>query len=198
VVELGALVYCRIYEFLKDQGSIIAGLLALLAGVVAYYGSRKAADLQVKAAEKQTDILREQNTYLVRENRRKLARDSLVAIRLVIGALERIKADTKDLKRRFQEPPHSMPGSPGTATPRDLELISAPAMQLLWQNLGLCGQEVIDKFLLVDKIIHEVKRADNWNVIHITSKLTEINTIIDFLDEELSTEAQKCYSVLKD
>jgi hypothetical protein len=37
------------YEFFRDQGSMIGGLLALLAGIIAYFGAMRAADRQVTA-----------------------------------------------------------------------------------------------------------------------------------------------------
>jgi hypothetical protein len=44
-----------LYDFFRDQGSIIAGLLALLAGWIAFRGAMSAAEQQVTAIREQKD-----------------------------------------------------------------------------------------------------------------------------------------------
>lgn len=44
-----------LYDFFRDQGSIIAGLLALGAGFLAYRAARDATDKQVSAMREATD-----------------------------------------------------------------------------------------------------------------------------------------------
>jgi hypothetical protein len=46
------------YEFFRDQGSIIAGVLALAAGIIAYIGAIKAANRQVAALKEQIEDTR--------------------------------------------------------------------------------------------------------------------------------------------
>jgi hypothetical protein len=46
--------YCAVYEFTNDQGSIIAGLLALLAGGLAYW----AGSSQATATREQVDYMK--------------------------------------------------------------------------------------------------------------------------------------------
>jgi hypothetical protein len=72
-----------LYKLLQDQGSIIAGILAVLAGLVAYCAGRQ----QVRAVEDQTEAVRNQNEELKRSERRRLARETLIAIRLFDGIL---------------------------------------------------------------------------------------------------------------
>ena len=68
-----------LYDFFRDQGSMIAGLLALLAGVLAYGGSLQ-----------QVRVVREQNTELKSEARRNRAREGIIAVRLLDGVLSRL------------------------------------------------------------------------------------------------------------
>jgi hypothetical protein len=53
-----------LYDFFRDQGSIIGGLLALAAGLLAFTGAMRAAGKQVAAVNAQTEALREQNSDL--------------------------------------------------------------------------------------------------------------------------------------
>jgi hypothetical protein len=191
----------EVYDFLKDQGSLIAGLLALVASFLLYWGGRSSAGAEVSALKEQTNILREQNAYLVKENRRKLARESLISIRLIIGALSKIKDDVRDLVKKLEEPQYSQPaiaGNPASVTPRDLARLSRPDIELIWNNLAICGQESIEKFLLLDKRILEVTSGDNSNSNHVKHRLAEITGIIGFLDQELDSEARQCNLVLQD
>jgi hypothetical protein len=115
----------NVYDFLKDQGSLIAGMLALVASFLLYWGGRSSAEAQVAVLKEQTNILREQNEYLIRENRRHLARSSLSAIRLVIGVLGNIKDGVRDLAKILEEPRYSqqaIAGYPFSVTLRDLHV----------------------------------------------------------------------------
>ena len=47
-----------VYEFFRDQGSIIAGVLALAAGIMAYIGAIKAANRQVAVLKDQVEDAR--------------------------------------------------------------------------------------------------------------------------------------------
>jgi hypothetical protein len=47
--------HCVLYEFFRDQGSIIAGVLALIAGVIAYRAGRTQATETRKAAKTQIE-----------------------------------------------------------------------------------------------------------------------------------------------
>jgi hypothetical protein len=60
-----------LYDFFRDQGSIVAGLLALVAGVLAFKGAMRAAEKQVAALNTQTEALRQQNSDLKTERRRR-------------------------------------------------------------------------------------------------------------------------------
>ena len=52
--------FSTLYDFCRDQGSIIGGLLALAAGYLVFRGTTRTADRQVAAANAQTEALRQQ------------------------------------------------------------------------------------------------------------------------------------------
>jgi len=49
-----------LYDFFRDQGSIIGGWLALAAGYLVFKGAMRAAEKQVAAVNAQTEALRQQ------------------------------------------------------------------------------------------------------------------------------------------
>ena len=77
-----------LYDFSGIIGSIIAGLLALVAGYTVYRGATRAAEQQVAAMNAQTEAVRQQNRYLRNENQRRLAQDGVVAVKLLRSVLE--------------------------------------------------------------------------------------------------------------
>jgi hypothetical protein len=61
----------QIYDFFRDQGSIIAGLIALAAGIIAYRGALSAAKMQVEAQQqseaREVDTLRKSLAIEIRQ-----------------------------------------------------------------------------------------------------------------------------------
>ncbi len=68
----------------------------------------------------------------------------------------------------------------------------------MWDKLGSCGQEVLDKYFLLAKQIDLMKRLDNFNVNYIKSKLAELDVTINFLNDELEGNARRCNSLLQE
>jgi hypothetical protein len=65
-----------LYDFCRDQGSIIGGLLALAAGYLVFSSVRRSANQQVTAVNAQTEALRQQNRDLLDEARSRQAPSS--------------------------------------------------------------------------------------------------------------------------
>jgi hypothetical protein len=93
-----------LYDFCRDQGSIIGGLLALAAGYLVFRGATRAADRQVAAAHAQTEALRQQNRDLRNEGRRRQAQDGIVAAKLLASVLGIIRNDVDNLKQLLDQP----------------------------------------------------------------------------------------------
>ena len=76
MMDLGMPSDLTFYKLLKEQGSVLAGILALLAGLAAYCAGRR----QAKAVEAQ-------NRGLKQSERCRLSRETLIAIGLIDGLL---------------------------------------------------------------------------------------------------------------
>lgn len=93
-----------LYDFCRDQGSVIGGLLALAAGLLVFRGTTRAADRQVSAAYAQTEALRQQNHDLQNEGRRRQARDGVVATKLLASVLSIIRDNVEKLEQLLEQP----------------------------------------------------------------------------------------------
>ena len=93
-----------LYDFCRDQGSIIGGLLALAAGYLVFRGARRAADRQVSAAHAQTEASRQQNRDLRNEGRPRQAQDGIVAAKLLASVPTIIRNDVDNLKQLLDQP----------------------------------------------------------------------------------------------
>jgi hypothetical protein len=69
-----------LYDFCRDQGSIIGGLLALAAGYLVFSSVRRSANQQAAAVNAQTEAVSQQYRDLRDEARHRQARDALVAL----------------------------------------------------------------------------------------------------------------------
>jgi hypothetical protein len=75
-----------LYDFCRDQGSIIGGVLALIAGLLLYKGALK----QVSAVDVQTKALKQQNADLRQAETQRRARETLGAVCLFSGIIENV------------------------------------------------------------------------------------------------------------
>jgi len=96
--------FSALYDFCRDQGSIIGGLLALAAGYLVFRGTTRAADRQLAALTAQTEALRQQTHDLRNEGRRRQARDGIVATKLLASVLAIIRNDVDKLKQLLDRP----------------------------------------------------------------------------------------------
>jgi hypothetical protein len=96
--------FSALYDFCRDQGSIIGGLLALAAGYLVFRGTTRGADRQVVAAHAQTEALRQQNRDLRNEDRRRQAQSGIVATKLLASVLAIIRNDVGNLKHLLEQP----------------------------------------------------------------------------------------------
>jgi hypothetical protein len=89
--------YTGTLKLLFDWQTLIGGILALVAGFVAAFYAYFAGLKQVRAVRDQTREAEAENARLRREGRRALARDGLVAARLIHGVLVRVMDGIKRL-----------------------------------------------------------------------------------------------------
>jgi hypothetical protein len=76
------------YSFLKDQGSLIGGLLALLAGIVAYVGALMTGKRHIEAARSRNELEDERRRYAAIWTARVEARRIIAAAEAVKNARE--------------------------------------------------------------------------------------------------------------
>jgi hypothetical protein len=74
-----------VYDFFRDQGSILAGLLALIAGIIAFKGAIRAADKQVAA---------------VLEQKNQAHDDAIAQIQALERQLDQRNREIADIRRR--------------------------------------------------------------------------------------------------
>jgi hypothetical protein len=142
-----------LYDFCRDQGSIIGGLLALAAGYLVFRGATRAADRQVSAAHAETEALRQQNRDLRNEGRRRQAQDGIVATRLLASVLTIIENDVDNLKQLLAQPRYT--GTTRIVPPNYRQLIYKPPLNIVWDDLGMCGPDIVGHYLRLDARLSE-------------------------------------------
>jgi len=183
-----------LYEFFRDQGSIIGGLLALAAGLLAFRGAMHAADKQVAAVNVQTEALRQQNSDLKTESRRRLAREAIIAIKLLGSVLGIVRDDVAKVTKLLDQPVYFGPNMVAPANIR--QVIYQLPLDIVWGNLGVCGTEVVNNYLLLDAKLDEFTKTQVYSVDIIKNELQIITNILDFLERELENDAARCNAVL--
>lgn len=184
---LGLLFIPGSYVFCRDQGSIISGVLALIAGVVAYGGAMHAAKIQVAA-------VKEQNVALKNESRRKRAADGVSATRLLIGVVRRIRDDGKRLQGYLDLPQYSVAN--GIAPTNWRQLVAKPPLATVWNCLGLCNREAIELYLTLDARVEEFINSDAITVQSMRGQIGRFMGLIDALINELDDDAKRCFNIL--
>ena len=183
------------YDFFRDQGSIVAGVFALIAGCIAYIGAVRAAQQQVAAVSKQTDAVRQQNRDFRNESPRRLAQSGIAATKLLSSVLEIIKDDVTKLKQLLDQPQYS---SVNTLVPTNYrQLIYKPPLNTVWNDLGACGTLVISNYIRLDATISQFARTEVYAVNMIRNELQIITNIIDALNRELESDVTRHHDVLR-
>jgi hypothetical protein len=181
-----------IYDFLKDQGSLIAGLLAFSAGVLAYCAGRAQAD----AVEKQ-------NVELRRSELRRLARSILVAVRLLDGVLagmeEDIESEITYVSRGVEVAQGNGQNVAAVLAGASRKRIRKPEIQIVWEQLGYLDPEWINNYMAMDREISKLWSAEVKNDPTINSMLNEfrkLQTVVRSLRGALETDARRTNDVL--
>jgi hypothetical protein len=183
-----------LYDFFRDQGSIIGGLLALAAGCLAFTGAMRAAAKQVTAVNAQTEALRQQNSHLKTESRRRLAREAIIAIKLLGSVLGIVRDDVAKVTKLLDQPVYFGPNMVAPANIR--QVIYQLPLDIVWGNLSVCGTEVVNNYLLLDAKLDEFTKTQAYSVDIIKNELQIITNILDFLERELETDAARCNAVI--
>jgi hypothetical protein len=153
------------YQLLKDQGSIVGGLLAFVAGLLVYRSGRAQATAVNKQYEefKETEALR-------------LARSSVVAARMMDGVLAGIE---DDLEREEAYVSHQQ-----NQTITDVMAHAAwirirkPELLVVWELLSVLDRSIAKDYMTLDREIAKRCTTDISNpTVQINSMLSELRKL---------------------
>jgi len=183
-----------LYDFCRDQGSIIGGLLALAAGYLVFRGATRAADRQVSAAHAETEALRQQNRDLRNEGRHRQAQDGIVATKLLASVLTITRNDVDNLKQLLDQPRYT--GTTRIVPPNYRQLIYKPPLNIVWDDLGRCSPDVVGHYLQLDARLSEFARTQVYAVDIMQNELQVIADILVVLEQAVVSDAARHNSLL--
>jgi hypothetical protein len=184
-LALGVLILCGLFTALAGStageiaialASLLAGMLALLAGILAYWVGQRQVD------------------WLQTSERRHLARETLIATRLIDSVLVRVHDDVAKLQNTLAQPQYQRQGA--TAPADYSRLVRKPNVSVVWDRLGLCNPEIVRTYMDLDADIEVYWERQIYGAQYHRDTLTKIDNKIEFLRDELGNEAQKCEDVL--
>jgi hypothetical protein len=176
--------YTGVWKVLYDWQSLLAGVLALIAGIAAYCAGRR----QARAVE-------QQNSELKRAENRRLAREELIAVRLFEADLARIEEDTTRITNTLNHPQYDNPQASVPANYR--RMIHKPDITVVWDKLGLCDPETITTYLGLDHKIEQFWETDIGSASWHKQRLGEFATMSKSLRESLASQAHRVEAVLR-
>jgi hypothetical protein len=183
-----------LYDFCRDQGSIIGGLLALAAGYLVFRGVTRAGDRQVSAARAESEALRQQNRDLRNEGRHRQAQDGIVATKLLVSVLTIIRNDVDNLKQLLDQPRYA--GTNRIVPPNYRQLIYKPPLNIVWDDLGMCSSDIIGHYLRLDARLSEFARTQVYAVDIMQNELQIIADILALLEQALENDAARHNNLL--
>jgi hypothetical protein len=186
--------FSALYDFCRDQGSIIGGLLALVAGYLVFRGATRAADRHVAAAHAQSEALRQQNRDLRNEGRHRQAQDGIVATKLLASVLTIIRNDVDNLKQLLDQPRYT--GTTRIVPTNYRQLISKPPLNVVWDDLGMCSPDVVGHYLRLDARLSEFARAQVYAVDIMQNELQVIADILALLEQAVESDAARHNNLL--
>jgi hypothetical protein len=176
-----------LYNFCRDQGAIIGGLLALAAGYLVFLATTRAAARHVAALTAQTEALRQQNADLRNEGQQRQARDRIVATKLLASVLAIIRNDADNLKQLLDQPRYA--GTNRIVPTNYRQLIYKPPLNTVWDDLGMCSPEIIGNYLQLDARLSEFARTQVYAVDIMQTELQVIADILALLERDLESDA---------
>jgi hypothetical protein len=180
-MDLGIPLDLTFYRLLRDQGSILAGVLALFAGVGAYYAGRR----QAKA-------VREQNRELRQNESRRLAREVLTAARLVDGMLNGVERSIETIPP-FRGDQQQL----GDETARNLRTrLAALAVDPMIAPLGRLGQKNIEAYFMLCFQIDRFRKAGDTTGAALHREFAVIQADISSLREAIAEEVRMAEQAL--
>jgi len=144
-----------LYDFLRDQGAIIAGLMALIAAYLTIQATQDAASREIGVAQEQIKVAQQQIDTTARIERRRIARESYAFYATLEAAMASI---SEDIGRAHARAAGS--GLSGSGSPTAYEIrrsIRKPAFVELRAAFLRLGGQLTSAFLALDKEIDEFR-----------------------------------------
>jgi hypothetical protein len=160
------------YDFLRDQGSLIAGLLALLAGVLAYL-----------AGIKQAGAAREQSIQAREQERRQAGQRILSAGALFDGVLTQFKGETDRLMIKLMLPGYNH--ADAVVAYDVVRNLALPPIGTVWNELGLFLPDTVRAYFQLDFRITDMRGRFPMPATELRDELRKLQRILDFLFDEI-------------
>jgi hypothetical protein len=177
-----------IWHLLYDWQTLVAGLMALVAALIA-------GMLTYVAGSRQVAEIRRQNRFLRRNEARQLARSVLSSARIIDGIL-RITEDSIR-ERRFGG---SLTANiEMNATNQIRQSVAVPPQYEVIDYLKNLGREIIDNyFLLGGKITEFRKQSGSATAESLQNEMAALLKVVEHIRGEIADETKKALAVLSD
>jgi hypothetical protein len=146
--------YDAIVAFIDHWQSLIAGSFGILLFAAVLWQThvtRVEAEKQVASVVDQTKELKRQNLDLQNENRRHVILERLNALILLVAAVKQMENDITAVDLNLEDP------NPITQLVGD---IYKPSLDVVWNSLGICRTEIVEKYLKLDSELIRFAKAD--------------------------------------
>ncbi len=187
-----------IYDFCKDQGSLIAGFLALVAAVIAVAVTWKVGRTQVNAIQQQSELLKKQNADIILWNQlvwadqeRQRDHETLQGISICMAALNQVSwqinrvADILNSDLRFS---NEKLNNEGVRLIK--EWITPPEGIEITSRLTRMAQSTIGLYDLLIVSINDLRlQSSNFPIANILSQIGNIRQIVESLRHALEASA---------
>ena len=169
--------YTGILGVLYDWQTGFAGLLALAAGLLAYFATQR------------------QTHHLQREAKRQLARDVVVAARLIEGVLGGLEDDIRSLEKIWHQPSYA--SKDATIPASHKALLRKPPLAVVWENLGRFSPDVISNYMNLDTKIEHFRGVQMFSAEWYIKELQVLTVIVNGLRELVGREVKLANDTLR-
>ena len=148
-----------LYNFFRDQGSIIAGLVALIAALLTIRAIRKSADREIAAAQEQTKVAQDQIATSLRIEYRRNAREAWASYVTLEAATGVVLDDVKAAREMLPNPGQNAVSQDAYQARQRIRKSSFPDLRNACLKLG--GQ-LTEPFLRLENDIDDF--AAKWQI----------------------------------
>jgi len=190
---MACLDYTGPLKLLYDWQTLVAGFVAIGGGWLAYFAGVK----QVRAIRAQTAVLRQQNDDLKRAEQRRLARDSLIAARMLDASLEVVARDIENARSTFGGPRDGYVDEPTANLAR--QAVGKPGFAYLWEKVGILDREIAVPFLELEASIDRMRAQHGTTHIGpLTDRLDHLSALVERIRDLAGGEIRRTRAVLSD